>query len=120
MAINANLGTQTFIEKNIIDPLHPSIISSMEALDNNGVLVQGLIVAKDGNGLIVAYDPNGAPPLDAPVGILTKAIDTAEDNVANVLRHGTVIQDEIILGDGLTDPSASDLEALRVIMIFPV
>lgn len=120
MAINANLGTQTFVEKNIIDPLHPAIITSMDAKANNGDLVLGLIVAKDGNGDIVAYDPNGAPPLDAPVGVLTSAIDTTEDTVANVLRHGTVVKTALILTDGQADPAESDIEALRAIGIFPI
>jgi len=120
MAINANLGTQAFVEKNILDPLHPAIISSMDALGSNGVLVQGLIAAKDGNGLIVAYDPNGAPPLDAPVGVVTTEVDTDEDTVVNVLRHGTVVKDALILTDGLADPAESDIEALRAIMIFPI
>lgn len=120
MAINANLGTQTFIEKNIIDPLHPAIISPMDAKANNGDLVLGLIAAKDGNGDIVAYDPNGAPPLDAPVGVVVNAIDTTADTVVNVLRHGTVVKDALILTDGQADPAESDLEALRAIMIFPI
>lgn len=120
MGINANLGTQTFIEKNILDPLHPAIIRTMDAKANNGTLVQGLIVAKDSNGDIVAYDPVGADPLNDPIGILIKGIDTTKDTLANVLRHGTVVKAEVILGDGSSDPADSDFDLLVAKQVYPI
>jgi len=57
MTFNANLGEQSFTEKQIIDiTMHPAIVLAMPVKANQGELEAGQIVAKDTNGKIVPYN----------------------------------------------------------------
>lgn len=118
MAYNATLGTQTFADRQIIDQTHPPVILSLKTKANNGVLTAGLIVAKDANGDLVAYDPAGLSPINAPVAVVTITCDTAQESMAAVLVHGTVVAANLLTG--ANPAGATDLAALRDIGVYAI
>ena len=97
---------------------HQAIIVTMSAKAANGILPEGLLVAKDANGKVVAYNPGGAAPLNVLKGVLTQEIDTADDDAATVLRHGTVRIEALKVGAGAA--TADDIEALVAVGIYAV
>lgn len=116
--MNAILGTMEYGASSVISTIHPPVIKTMKAKANNGTLSAGLLVAKDSNGNLVAYDPNGTSPVNAVVGVLPQECKTSADDAALVLRHGTVVLGKLKVGSG--DPGANDLAALEAIGIFAV
>ncbi|OHD80488.1 MAG: hypothetical protein A3J97_10705 [Spirochaetes bacterium RIFOXYC1_FULL_54_7] len=56
MAFDAKLGTQSVIDKQIINGTHPAIVLPLDMKADNGSINVGQMVAKDSNGDIVAYD----------------------------------------------------------------
>lgn len=78
MAHNGILGTQQFLDKQIIDRTHPAIIKGMAFRQDGRVLPRGIIVAKDSNGDLAAYEPglataaNWAATTAASLGTLKK------------------------------------------------
>lgn len=116
--MNAVLGTIEYGANGVVSQVHPPILKTMKAKANNGILAAGLVVAKDSNGDIVAYDPGGTAPVNAAVGVLVQDCDTATDNAAVVLRHGTVVLSKLKVGSG--SPDADDLAALEALGIFAV
>lgn len=118
MAYNATLGTQTCADRQIIDQTHPSVILSLKAKTNNGTLAAGLIVAKDTNGELVAYDSEGASPINVPVGVVTIPCDTTKESMAAVLVHGTVVAKNLL--EGAAPAGATELAALQSIGIFAI
>ena len=87
--MNAVIGSMNVSDTSVISRLHPPIMGTMKAKAANGTLAEGLVVAKDSNGDLVAYDPVGLAPLNTPVGILVHECDTTKDDAAVVLKHGT-------------------------------
>lgn len=63
---SANLGSQTFVDIQVVDATHPAIIQTRAVKADNGKLVAGLLLADASNGL-VAYNP-----------ALTQAIGTGD------------------------------------------
>lgn len=114
--MKAKLATITPKVSRIVVGTHPPIIVAMTALADNGVLAEGLLVAKDANGKLVAYNPAGAAPLNAAVGVLTQELDTAEDTSATVIRHGTVRAAGLLVG--AVAATADDFETLVGIGIY--
>lgn len=121
MAFNAVLGTQNFTEKQIIDGTHQGIIKSMALKADNGELVAGLLVAKDNNGDIVAYDPGGVSPVDTVVGVLVTKADTTKETNGRVLKHGTVVRAQLTVDDGTpAAPDDADIANLEAIGIYAI
>ena len=118
MAFNANLGSQSFIEKQIIDPTHPAVILSVALKADQDVLPSGSILAKDTNGDVVLYDPSATDSTANPIGVLCDDVDTASVQVGRVLKHGTVVK-KAVLAKG-SQASASDLEKLEAIGIYAI
>lgn len=116
--MNAVLGTIEYGASSVISLIHPPVLKTMKAKANNGTLATGLLVAKDSNEDLVAYDPGGASPLNVCVGVLAQAIDTTTDDAAVVVRHGTVVREKLLVGSGA--PDASALAALESIGIYAV
>lgn len=116
--MNAVLGTIEYGANRVISQIHPPVLKTMKAKANNGILSAGLVVAKDSNGDIVAYDPIGTAPVNAAVGVLVQECDTAIDDAVVVLRHGTVVLGKLKVGSGA--PAATDLAALEALGIFAV
>ncbi len=111
MAFNANLGTQSFQEKQVVTGTHPAVVRPMKALANQGSLEAGLVVAKDSSGLVVPYDPQGTAPVNDPVGVLISKVDTSVETVVRVLVHGTVVKESLLVGSN--PASDSDVQALE-------
>ncbi len=116
--MNAVLGTLEYGASSIVSLIHPPVLKTLKAKANNGVLAAGLLVAKDSNGDVVAYDPQGAAPLNVCVGVLAQEVDTSRDNAAVVLRHGTVVREKLRVGSSA--PNAADLAVLESLGIFAV
>ena len=116
--MNAVLGTLSYGASSVISLIHPPVIKTMKAKANNGTLSAGLLVAKDSNGDIVAYDPGGSSPVNVCVGVLAQDIDTTTDNAAAVVRHGTVVLEKLKVGAGA--PNSAALAALEALGIFAV
>ncbi len=107
MAHNAVLGTQDFTDKPVVDRTHPAIVIGKKAKQASGVIKRGTIVSKDATGLTVTF----AAALGVD-GVLTETIDTAIEEVAAVLVHGTVVRANLsALGTAVTDAQVALLAA---------
>lgn len=116
--MNAVLGTLEYGVSSVVSLIHPPVLKTMKAKANNGVLSAGLLVAKDSNGDLVAYDPGGASPLNVCVGVLAQSVDTATDDAAVVVRHGTVVREKLLVGSSA--PDAAALAVLEGLGIFAI
>jgi hypothetical protein len=118
----ANLGTNTFDDKPIIDRTHPCVVVAGAFAAAQGILPKGLIVALDGTDTYVPYDPDATDTTKDPKGVLTEEVDTAETIVAGVVRHGTVVAENLLVGDATTTAAASaaDISALADITIYAI
>lgn len=118
--MKANLGTIEVDTTSVIDRTHPAVVVTMKAKADNGTLKKGLLVAKDAQDEMVAYDPVSEGSEKNLKGVLITTIDTdaagAADDAAPVLKHGTVVRDALLVGEN--PPSAEDLAALEAIGIF--
>lgn len=118
MAFNANLGSQSFIEKQIIDPTHPAVIMNMPLKADQGTLPLGSILAKDANGDVVLYNPSATDSTATPIGVLVEDVDTASSTVGAVLKHGTVVKKALLAGG--SQAQEADIEKLEAIGIFAI
>lgn len=116
--MNAILSTVDKTHSSVIDGTHSPILKTLAAKADNGILKEGLIVALDGDGLVDAYDPDDLATLADPVGVLVNELDTAKDNAAVVVKHGTVVKAKLLVGSAA--PDAADIAALEALTIFPV
>lgn len=116
--MNGIIGETTYTTSSVLSKIHPPVIKVMTAKADNGTLTEGLLVAKDSNGDIVAYEPAGDAPLDTCVGVLTQEIDTTKDDAAPVLVHGTAVQNKLVVG--AVAPDADDIAALEALGVFAV
>jgi hypothetical protein len=116
MTVKANIGTYTPPKpENAVytEERHPAIILSKPVKGGQGVLEKGTIVSVDGNGLIVPYDGS-----KSPVGVLVERTDTDKETVANVLVHGVVFRERLVVKDGSV--TADDLKKLADIGIYSI
>ena len=116
--MNAVLGTTEYGANGVISQIHPPVLKTMKAKTANGILAAGLLVAKDGSGDLVAYDPAGDSPLNTCVGVLAQDIDTATDDAAVVVCHGTVMLSKLKVGAVTPDDAA--IGVLEAMGIYPV
>jgi hypothetical protein len=195
--MNANLGTIETAPSRVVVMNHPPITESIGVLEDEGVIADGQIVAKDDDGKVIAHEKvtgaamtgtvNGTnddftatldpipvlpgsvridnnntsaqvvtddghgkligdgsgtvnyatgavvvalttPPANGktvlishktkPVGVNVQECDTADDDTALVLRHGTVNADLLLTGSSA--PDAEDIAALEDIGIYAV
>jgi len=116
--MKAKIASITPTVSRVVVGTHPPIILALAAKTANGVLAEGLLVAKDATGKIVAYDPAGASPLNVCKGVITQELDTAEDDTATVLRHGTVRAEALKVGAAAA--VADDFDTLASIGIYAV
>ena len=114
--MKANLGSVSPAISSVITNHHPGITTSMTALADNGTLPEGELLAKDADGKIVAYDPEGLLTLGVVVGVLDEELDTTEDDTAVVIKHGTVRREALKVGANAAD--AADVAALEAIGIY--
>lgn len=117
--MNAILQTINVSSNAVIDTTHPPILGTLKLKANNGVLSQGLVLAKDSNGDGVAYDPAGAGPtasLAVIVGVLVHDADTTKDDAGVILKHGTAALSSLLVG--VAAPSNANLAALEAFGIY--
>jgi len=114
--MKANLGSVSPAISSVLTNHHPGIVVSMTALANNGTLPEGELLAKDADGKIVAYDPEGLLTLGVVVGVLLEELDTTEDDTALVIKHGTVRREALKVAAAAAD--AADVAALEAIGIY--
>jgi hypothetical protein len=118
MAFNANLGSTSFSEKQIIDASHPAVILAHSTKADQGELGMGLIVAKDANGDIVPYVPGASDTTNTPIGVLVSDVDTTKETTSPILRHGCVVKSALLTGSAAS--SVDDIAKLENIGIFAV
>ncbi len=116
MAFNAKTNSVSLGSATIIDPTHPPIIKNGDIKANQGTLARGLVVALDADSKYVPYDPAGLAPLNAPKGILTEEVDTTKETAGPVLKHGTAVWANVLVGAGA--PAAADIAKLNAIGIY--
>lgn len=116
--MNGNIGSIDTTPSSVIATAHPPVVQAMEALEDNGILAEGLVLAKDAAGKLVAYNPAGSGTLLVPVAVNVIEVDTAEQTTVNALRHGTVNFDKLLVGSAA--PDADDIALLEAIGIFAV
>lgn len=114
--MKANLGSVSPAVSRVATNHHPGIMVPMTALADNGTLPEGELLAKNADGKIVAYDPEGIAPLNAVVGVLMEELDTTEDDAALVIKHGTVRRDALMVGAAAA--ADADIIALQAIGIY--
>ncbi len=117
--MKANLGSVSPAVSSVVTNHHPGIVVSMTALANNGTLPEGELVAKDADGKIVAYDPEGTgetASLAVVVGVLLEELDTTKDDTALVVKHGTVRREALKVAAAAADAAA--VVALEAIGIY--
>lgn len=116
--MNAVIGTFDIKSATVLSDQHPPVLKTVQALADQGTLAMGLLLAKDGDGKAVPYEPAGLAPLNVCIGVLTQEIDTTADTEATVLRHGTGVRELLLVG--ATAPDAAALAVLEDLGIFAV
>ena len=97
---------------------HPAVILSKSVKQGQGVLERGTIVAVDSNGLVVPYNPSATDSTAEPVGVLVERVDTDKETVGNVLVHGVVYRERLVVAGGSV--TADDLKKLESIGIWNI
>ena len=97
---------------------HPAVVLSKAVKSGQGVLEKGTIVAVDSNGLVVPYNPSATDSTAEPVGVLVERVDTDKETVGNVLVHGVVYRERLVVAGGSV--TADDLKKLESIGIWNI
>ena len=122
MAVKANIGTYTppqfKLEAVYSEERHPAVILAKPVKADQGVLEKGLIVALDANGKVVPYNPSAGGSTANPVGVLVERVDTSKETVGNVLVHGVVFRERLIVADA--EVTEDDLKKLAEIGIWNI
>jgi hypothetical protein len=103
----------------VATPTHPPVKKTIEAAAAQGVLPGGMLVALNASSNVIPYNRAGAAPANVLVGVLDKEINTAEDDAAIVIIHGTVNTELLVHGAASGAVTAADLAALEAISIYP-
>jgi len=117
--ISGNIGSYEFakVEK-VFASTHEPVILTMLVKPGQGTLERGTIVAKDGDGAVVPYNPSASDTTAVPVGVLVEDVDTDKETTANVLVHGVVFRERLKVAGGTV--SATDLDRLSNIAIWNI
>ena len=121
MPVKGNIGTYTPPkpeEAVYSEERHPAVILTKSVKAGQGVLEKGTIVALDGSGLVVPYNPSATDSTGSPVGVLVERIDTDKETAGNVLVHGVVFGERLVVKDGSV--TADDLKKLASIGIYSI
>ncbi len=116
------VNTGTYDNRSILDRTHSPVVQTGVFKDAQGTLPKGLILAKDGNGLYVPYAPAASDGTQNPKAVLAEEIDTTENTSALVVKHGTVVEEMLLVGTSEATSSASedDIALLSDITIYAV
>ena len=121
MAVSGNIGTYTLPkpeEAVYSEERHPAVILSKSFKAGQGVIEKGTIVALGGDGNVVPYNPSASDSTAIPVGVLIERLDTDKETVGNVLVHGVVFRERLIVAGGSV--TEEDLNKLASIGIYNI
>jgi len=121
MPVKGNIGTYTPPkpeEAVYSEERHPAVILSKSIKGGQGVLEKGTIVALDASGLVVPYKPSATDSTATPIGVLIERIDSDKETIGNVLVHGVVFRERLIVVGGTV--TAEDLNKLASIGIWNI
>ena len=93
MGHDAVLGRQEFGDRPVIDRTHPAVVIGMKAEKDRGEIPRGALLAAGADGVTAA-----AAGASEFAGVLVEGIDTAREEVAAVLFHGTVVREALTVG----------------------
>ncbi len=106
-------------EVSVASPTHPCVFKTLEALADQDVLPAGMLYARDADGKVIPYVRDGEAPTNALKGVLSKSVDTAEDDAAIGIIHGTVNSEMLKYGIAGAAVTTADLVALEAITVYP-
>ena len=121
MAVRANIGTYTPPEPEeavYSEERHPAVVLTKSIKAEQGVLERGTIVALNADGLVVPYNPSANDSTGTPVGVLVERVDTDKETVGNVLVHGVVFRERLVVKGSTV--SEGDLKKLADIGIYSI
>lgn len=117
--MKANIGTIAPEQSRTVLLNHPPVMEGRPAKPNVGTVPDGRVLACDADGLIVSYNAASPAPENIAVGVLAEELETAKDDVAVMLLHGTVRRTRLTVAGGAA-PSATVFAELRVLGIYAI
>tara|TARA_Y100001954_G_scaffold239591_1_gene316130 strand:- start:2837 stop:3193 length:357 start_codon:yes stop_codon:yes gene_type:complete len=118
MPIKGNVGTISAGGDRAHTDHHPAVTGAAKVLADNGEYPIGLVVKEDATGFLIPWTGEADP--DEPVAVIDEPVNTAEETVAFVLRHGTVRSSLIKVGATGDPATTADLKKLATIGIYAV
>lgn len=106
--MKANIGTQNLTPSRIIADAHPPIIVSASVLEDNGVLADGQIVAKDADGEVIPHELIEDVAMTGDIDGANKDYTTTLDP-APVLPGSVVIANNNAVAQEVTDDGEGNL-----------
>ena len=119
---NGVTNTGTYDNRSILDRGHSPVVQTGMFAEAQGTLPKGLILAKNGDGVYVPYAPAASDGTQNPKAVLAEEIDTTVNTSALVVRHGTVVEEMLLVGTSVSTSSATeaDIALLSDITIYAV
>jgi hypothetical protein len=120
MPVSGNIGTYTPPkpeEAVYSEERHPAVILTKPIKGGQGVLERGTIVAFV-EGFVTPYNPSASGPEGTPAGVLVERVDTSKETAVNVLVHGVVFRERLIVAGGSV--TEEDLNKLTSIGIYNI
>ena len=117
--MNGMIQTAAEGYSSVATPTHPPIKKTIAAAAAQGVLPGGMLVALDATSKVIPYNRAGAAPANVVKGVLDKEIDTASDDAAVVIVHGTVNTELLVHGAASAVITSADILALEAIGVYP-
>ena len=94
---------------------HPPVVTGAALKANDGTYPLGQILKRDADGITCVRAEEG----DTFCGVLDSAIDTTVQASGNVVIHGSVVVDNLVIGAASTVPTQASMLALQAKGIFP-
>jgi hypothetical protein len=101
MNFNGTVASMQTIYHPIIDTVaHPPVLKTVSFEAGGSIYGAGEILAFDGDGYAVSYDPDGMDSTANIVGVLAEPVDASGgvDVTAKMLWHGAVKQSALTVG----------------------
>jgi hypothetical protein len=106
MPYNAIKQTTTFSDTGVVDATHSPVIATATVAASVQALSAGTILMASDDGAVKYVKPTDGSTVRI-LGVLVDDYDPARGNLANILRHGTVVRDRL----DATAEEIADLEA---------
>ena len=113
MPVNGKIGEINIKEVQVLaDVEHKPVILTKNLKAGQGILEAGSIIAKDGQGKLVLYDPT--KDTHQIIGVLASQVDTDRQTLANVIVHGVVLKKVLKAKSQINDAVLDALEAKTI------